>query len=101
MVLSQNRIKIAIILIKRWLPVKTIYNERYQRLITALIKIRKGHSLTQQQVADGLSKPQSYIAKIEKFERKLDVLEFVDLCEVIGANRVEVLKEVDKISMND
>ncbi len=79
---------------------KTIYNERYQRLITALIKIRKGHNLTQQQVAEALSKPQSYIAKIEKLERKLDVLEFVDLCNVIGADRVEVLNEMDKTNNN-
>ncbi len=95
MVLSQNRIKIATILTKRRLSMKTIYNERYQRLINALVKVRKNSGLTQQQVAERLSKPQSYIAKIEKLERKLDVLEFVDLCDVIGADRVEMLRAVD------
>lgn len=71
---------------------KTIHNDRYQVLITELIKVRKNSGLTQQQVADKLTKPQSYIAKIEKCERKLDVLEFVDLCGVIGADRAEVLE---------
>ncbi len=51
-------------------------------------------------MAEKLSKPQSYIAKIEKLERKLDVLEFVDLCDVIGADKVEVLSEVEKTNNN-
>ncbi len=61
---------------------KTIYNERYQRLINALVTVRRNSGLTQQQVAEKLSKPQSYIAKIEKLERKLDVLTQSDLIRV-------------------
>ncbi|MFW2177916.1 MULTISPECIES: helix-turn-helix domain-containing protein [unclassified Moraxella] len=63
---------------------KTIHSERYGLLIDELIASRKRQGLTQQQVAEWLEKPQSYIAKIEGRERKMDVMEFMQLCEVLG-----------------
>lgn len=62
---------------------KTIYQERYLVLINALIQARKEAGLTQTQVATILSKPQSYVAKVEGTDRKLDVVEFVELCEAL------------------
>jgi predicted transcriptional regulator len=64
--------------------VKTIYQEPYLRLVQALVQARKNAGLTQTQVAEKLAKPQSYIAKVEGTDRKLDVMEFVELCEVIN-----------------
>ena len=63
---------------------KTIYQERYLKLMQALVQARKQAGLTQMQVAEKLDKPQSYIAKVEGADRKLDVMEFVELCEVIN-----------------
>ncbi len=69
---------------------KTIYKERYRNIIRALINLRKQKNLTQQQLADKLGKPQSYIAKIEKYERKLDVMEFIEFCEALDITSNEV-----------
>lgn len=71
---------------------KTIYQDRYQILITELIRIRKDNGLTQAQLAKKLDKPQSYIAKIEAKDRKLDILEFVVLCEVLMVLPCDVLQ---------
>lgn len=71
---------------------KTIYQDRYQILITELIRIRKDKGLTQAQLAQKLDKPQSYIAKIEAKDRKLDILEFVVLCEVLMVLPCDVLQ---------
>lgn len=70
---------------------KTIYHDTYRELIDELIKLRKRANLTQTQVAEKLHKPQSYIAKIENFERKLDILEFVQLCRVIDVKASELI----------
>lgn len=70
---------------------KTIYQENYRKLIGKLIVIRKTANLTQAQIAQKLQKPQSYIAKIENFERKLDILEFVQLCQILGVRPSEVI----------
>ena len=71
---------------------KTIYQESYQAFIKQLVLARKACGLTQMQVAEKLSKPQSYIAKVEGADRKLDVMEFVELCEVIHQDPSELIK---------
>lgn len=45
---------------------------------------RKAAGLTQTSVAARLNKPPSYVAKYEAGDRRLDVLEFLDIAAVIG-----------------
>ena len=71
---------------------KTIYQESYQAFIKQLVLARKASGLTQMQVAEKLSKPQSYIAKVEGADRKSDVMEFVELCEAIHQDPSELIK---------
>lgn len=73
---------------------KTIYKIRYQYIINHLIHIRKTKKITQQQIANKLNKPQSYIAKIERCERKVDILEFIEICEVMNINPIDVLQDI-------
>lgn len=73
---------------------KTIYQAKYSKLIDALIKARKTAGLTQADAAKQLNKPQSYVAKIEGQDRKLDVMEFVELCEVIREDPSELIKHL-------
>lgn len=70
---------------------KTIYHPTYQVLIQHLIELRKLKGLTQVMLAERLGKPQSYVAKIEGYERKLDVLEFVELCRVLNVSASEMI----------
>lgn len=71
---------------------KTIYQESYQAFIKQLVLARKAAGLTQMQVAEKLSKPQSYIAKVEGADRKLDVMEFVELCQAINVDPTTLIK---------
>lgn len=73
----------------------TIYHQDYQKLIQTLIETRKSQNLTQAQLAQRLGKPQSYVAKIEVFERKLDILEFVVLCKILDVKASEILKMIE------
>jgi transcriptional regulator with XRE-family HTH domain len=43
-----------------------------------LIETRKSKGITQQELATRLDRPQSYIAKVETGERRLDVIEFIE-----------------------
>lgn len=70
---------------------KTIYQDDYRKLINYITTIRKAKNLTQLEIAQKLEKPQSYIAKIENFERKLDILEFVQLCQILGVRPSDVI----------
>ena len=73
---------------------KSIYDDEYRRLIDALRQARANSGLTQQQVADRLGRPQSFVAKIEGFERRLDIVEFIHLCRAIGAEPAAMLASV-------
>ena len=54
---------------------RSIYSKDYKEIIERLKKARIEAGLAQQEVADKLDKPQSYISKIESGERRLDVAE--------------------------
>lgn len=57
---------------------KSIHDPRYRRFVEQLIALREGRGTTQTQLADLLGKPQSYVAKVENFDRRLDVVELAD-----------------------
>ena len=54
---------------------KSVYSKDYRDIIERLKTARIGAGLAQQEVANKLGKPQSYISKIESGERRLDVAE--------------------------
>ncbi len=65
-----------------------------EKLIAALVRIRKEAELTQQQLAKKLDKPQSYVSKYETGERTLDLIEAIEVFEAIGVNPIEQIKEI-------
>ncbi|HEU5048597.1 MAG TPA: helix-turn-helix transcriptional regulator [Rickettsiales bacterium] len=70
---------------------KSIYSDRYRALCGALIAARKAAGITQQQLADRLKKPQSFVAKYENGERRLDVAEFMTIAEELGVDPAKIL----------
>lgn len=70
---------------------KSTHTSEYQRLVELLVETRRAAELTQQQVADRLGKPQSYVAKVEGAERRIDVLEFAALVKAMGSNPTALL----------
>lgn len=69
-------------------------DERYTDFERALANVRTRKGLTQQQVADLLDRPQSFVSKYESGERRLDVIEFLDVCTALGISPNEILAEV-------
>lgn len=71
---------------------KSIHNEKYRKLIDELKKARLEAGLTQQQVADCIGRPQSFVAKVEGYERRLDIIEFFEFAEITNIDLIETLK---------
>ena len=65
---------------------KSVFTDQYQTFLSMLVKERKKANLTQVQLASTLKKPQSFISKYEKGERRLDVIEFLDIARAIGCD---------------
>jgi len=62
---------------------KTIFDRRYQKLISELAKERIRLSISQEELAAQIGLNQSDISKIEKYEKRLDVLEFSMLLKAL------------------
>lgn len=79
---------------------KSIHSRRQAALIRCLVDARNEAGLTQQVVADQLGKPQSFVAKYENGERRLDVVEFIQIADVLGTDPCEMIEAVRGASMN-
>ena len=73
---------------------KSLHTEGHARLIALLREQRLHACLTQQQVADALGVPQSFVAKYEGGERRLDVLEFIEAAKALQADPTEMFTAV-------
>ena len=65
---------------------KSTHTRQYRDFLDGLIQARKDAGLTQQQVADKLGRPQSFVAKYENGERRLDVVEFLEIANLLDAD---------------
>jgi transcriptional regulator with XRE-family HTH domain len=72
---------------------KTLHSPDYARFLALLKQARKDVGIVQQELADRLGKPQSFIAKIERGERRIDVIEFIAIARAIGRDPVRLLKQ--------
>ncbi|MDF3907265.1 helix-turn-helix transcriptional regulator [Paracoccus sp. AS002] len=75
---------------------KSIYDEEYRRLIDAVRSARKKAGLTQQALADRLGRPQSFVAKVEGYERRLDIIEFLHVCRALGVDPALIFVALDR-----
>ena len=70
---------------------KTLHSPEYARFLALLTQARKDSGIVQQELADRLGKPQSFVAKIERGERRIDVIEFITIARAIGRDPVALL----------
>jgi predicted transcriptional regulator len=65
---------------------KSVHSGGQSAFCKLMIKARKAAGLTQRELADRLHKPQSFVAKYEGGERRIDVVEFLTVCQAIGVD---------------
>lgn len=60
------------------------YQAKYQKLTAKLRSARLESGLTQVEAGKKLKKPQAYISKIERGERRVDAVELAELAKIYG-----------------
>jgi transcriptional regulator with XRE-family HTH domain len=70
------------------------HDARYRKLITALKAARKKAGITQIQLADRLGTRQQFVSKVESGERRLDVVELVDISHALGLDVAALVAEI-------
>lgn len=67
--------------------------ETYERFQQMLVEARKKSGLSQQEVADRLGRPQTYVSKCELGTRRMDVVEFMELAQAVGFDPVVFIRK--------
>ncbi len=67
---------------------------RYNALMAKLTELRKQSGMTQSQIAKKLGKPQSFVAKYEGGERRLDIIEFVNVVKALGGSADDIMNDM-------
>jgi transcriptional regulator with XRE-family HTH domain len=76
----------------------TLGSKRHRILIALLIERRKAAGMTQAQLADRLGKSRSFIARLESGQRRVYVVELLELAEVLGFDAGKVVGAVRKVA---
>jgi len=74
---------------------RSVFSGAYATFIAELVAARKTAGLTQVQLAERLSKPQSFVSKIERGERRIDVVEFCAMARAMGVEPASLLERID------
>lgn len=73
---------------------KTLNSRRHKSLVDLLIKRREVIGMTQTELAARLGQYQSFVARLESGQRRIDVVEFLELSEILGFDAVQAIKTI-------
>ena len=71
-------------------------NRRYEELRRRMIEAREAAEVSQEQLAERLRRPQSYVSKIEVGNRRLDVIEYLTIARAVGYDPYDLLRELEE-----
>jgi transcriptional regulator with XRE-family HTH domain len=74
---------------------KSIYSQEYSRFLELLRNARESKGLTQTEVAEKLGQTQSFVSKVERGERRLDIVELRAFCVAIGIPLAKFISAID------
>lgn len=75
---------------------KAINDPRYESLIRWLVDARRNQGLTVRQFAALIDESHQFVNKVETFQRKLNVYEYVQYCQALGLEPTEGLSFLKK-----
>jgi transcriptional regulator with XRE-family HTH domain len=75
---------------------KTLGTKRHKALIDFLVARRDALNMSQAQLASRLGEYQSFVARLESGDRRIDVVEFMKLGEILGFDPAKVIASLKK-----
>ena len=74
-----------------------LHDPDYLEMVDHLTKVRKQAGVTQAELAQRLGRPQSYVSKIERAERRVDVAEWRLIAIALNQNPTAMFGEVSRL----
>jgi transcriptional regulator with XRE-family HTH domain len=76
---------------------KTLRSRGHQQLIAVLVAARERAGLTQRDLAAVIRRPHSFIGRIEAGERRVDVVEFIEIVKALDQDPKTLFGELLKL----
>jgi transcriptional regulator with XRE-family HTH domain len=67
---------------------------RHRSLVTAIVEARQATGLSQREFAKKLNRTNNFVWRIEAGERKVDVLEFIEIAKAAALDPLELMRRV-------
>lgn len=67
---------------------RSTHYPRYKRFLDALREARQAAGVTQTELADRIGNRQVFVSKLERGDRRLDVVDLIEYCEAAGIDAV-------------
>lgn len=77
----------------------SLYSHKHARLCSIIRRERKRLGWQQKQLAIAIGRSQSFVAKMENGQQRLEVLEFMEICDVLGYEAEKVISEIKAWSL--
>jgi transcriptional regulator with XRE-family HTH domain len=77
---------------------KTLHSARHKLLVELLAAERQRAGLSQVQLAKALGRHQPFVSGLESGQRRIDVVELIELSEIMGFDPTRVLRKIQKLS---
>jgi transcriptional regulator with XRE-family HTH domain len=75
---------------------KSLHSPEHRALCEILVAARHKAGRTQYAVARRLKRPQSFVAKYEGGERRIDILEFLEIARALDADPLTIIKALQR-----
>ena len=75
---------------------RSAFTRKYAQFRRLLAEARRTAGLTQVELAKKLGRPQSFISKVEQGERRLDVIEFLEVARALKVDPLPIIADVNR-----
>lgn len=79
-----------------WPVPKSAFSRKHEHFRKLLADARRGAGLTQMALANKLGRPQSFVSKFERGERRLDVIEFLDVARALRVDPAQIIADLER-----
>ena len=75
---------------------KSIYTSEYATMLELLSELRQEAGVTQVELAELLGQSQSFVSKVERGERRLDLIQLRTICRTLGTSLPDFVKRWER-----
>lgn len=72
----------------------SLYSPEYKKVLVRLVELRTQAGLSQRDLARILKREHSFVWRIETGRRRLDIVEFLWLCQALGQDATAVYRKI-------